>query len=461
MSDVTVTAQDPNSEVYQGAKILHEKAVEPITKGFDHTVAQLAAGHSEITPQQANKEALEIYEKVRLDMGVATTTNIAIEAATLGQLENPMRATEIADRISGATAFAAKVAQMKYDAQWLTAYEYHLNATNPNKRPGPTDLIRFAFREVWDPVRRAELLAEGFPGEFPTQMLFQGYNQTWTENYWAAHWELPSVGQLNEMLHRRVITPDIWDRFVKYNDFDPVVRPWLKAISYAPYTRVDVRRMWELAVLSDDEVLSAYMDLGYDEPKARRFTLWTKIYTLSVELRARYSKGWITADDVLTELTAAGMPKDRAQVWIQRIVKAEKQNRTIAEKDLTKTEIIKGVKQGFLTEDDAIGLLEGLGYDAAESEYIIAINVEVASGSPTTYTEFTNLVNLQRKSQGLGTKTIPPKVQEIDAELSDLIYRRKHPVPETDTPEFVAELDRRIADLQKQSLELRSLKKAP
>ncbi len=460
MKDVVITAQDPNDPVHQGAKTLYEKATEPITKGFDHTVAELSKNHSEITPQQANKEVLEIYDKVRIDTGVATMTHIAIEAASLGQLEGPMTAFQMADRISGATSFANQVAMMKYKALWLTSYEHHLNATNPNMRPGPSDLIRFAFREVWDPTRRAELLQEGYPVRFAEEMLFQGYNQEWANDYWAAHWELPSIGQLNEMLHRRVITPEIWDRFVKYNDFDPVIRPWLKAISYSPYTRVDVRRLKDLELVSDQEVYENFQDLGYDDVHARRMTIWTLAYNISVSMRARYSKGWVTADDAQAALVKAGVPADRARTWVQQMVADEKETRTTPERDLTKAEIVKGVKKEFLSVDEGIELLEGMGYDAAEAEYVLAINVEALTGSPETYTEFKTLVDLRRKSQGLRVKEAPPGLIELEDRLVRLRERRKNLMSANSTSELIAKIDQRIEDVQQQHRELRG-KKAP
>ena len=374
MGGVVDMAQDPSDPMHQGAKTLYDKSTEPITKGFDHTVAALAAGHSEISPQQANKEVLEIYDKVRIDTGAATMTGIAIEAASIGQIESPMTAFQIADKISGATNFAGTVAAMKYKAQWLTAYEHHLNAMNPNMKPGPTDLIRFAFREVWDPKRRPELLQEGYPGEFATEMLFQGFNQEWADSYWAAHWTLPSVGELNDMLHRGAIDEATWDRFVKYNDFDPTVRPWLKAISYNPYTRVDSQRMWSLDLLTEQELKDNYKALGYDEVHAQRMTLWTKINVLATELRARYSKGWVTAAQVRSELIAEGMPGASVDRWVQRIVKADTAARTDTEKDLTKAEIIKGYVKGLIDYPTALQMLIDLGYESDEAEYILIVN---------------------------------------------------------------------------------------
>jgi len=240
--------------------------------------------------------------------------------------------------------------------------------------PGANDLVRFQLREVWDVTRREELLAEGASGTYSSLMAKQGFNKDISDDFWAAHWVLPSIGELNEMLHRGVINPATWDRFVKYNDYDPLVRPWLKAISFNPYTRVDSQRMWSLDLLTESELLQNYKDLGYDDEHAQRMTLWTKINVLATELRARYTKGWITSEQVKSELISEGMPAEKAVIWVQRIVKADKTARTETERNLTKSEIIKGYSKGLIDYPTSLSMLIDMGYDSDESEYILIVN---------------------------------------------------------------------------------------
>jgi hypothetical protein len=382
MTDLVATANNPSDPLQQGAKTLHEKAVAPIEQGFNHTVAELEKGHSEISPNQAAAEVLTLYDAIRRDSGAALIANIAIECASLGQVEGPMTSYNFADRISGATAFAGQVAAMKYRAQWLTSYERYLNWTNPNKIAGPSDIVLFALREVYDEDRRAEELEETPAMGYYADMLENGFNQTQADNYWAAHWKLPSVGELNEMLHRGVIDLATWDRFVKYNDYDPAVRPWLKAISYNPYTRVDSQRMWSLDLLTEEELKANYLALGYDDVHAQRMTLWTKINVLATELRARYAKGWITPEQVRSELIAEGMPTASVDRWVQRIVKAETAARTDAERTLTKAEIIKGYTKEVIDYPTALQMLIDMGYTSDEAEYILIVNTAVIKEIP-------------------------------------------------------------------------------
>jgi len=286
-----------------------------------------------------------------------------------------------------------------------------------------------------------------------------GFNFYHASNYWAEHWKLPALGQLNEMLHRKVINPQQYEDYLRYNDYIKESWPWLTAISYRPYTRVDTRRMWDLGLLSDAEVHTNYMDLGYDEEHATRMTIWTKAYVLSVELRARYSKGWITANQVLEEIIAAGVPKKRAETWVQKIVKPEKEGRTTVERDITKAEIVKGVKEGILLEEDAIEMLLGMGYDASEAEYILLVNLAKITGSPKTWSEFQQLVNLRRKSQGLHVISISKEIMEIEKQILRLLEKRDKLVEQDKNSELVKRLDKKIEALKVKHQELRKAAK--
>lgn len=267
--------------------------------------------------------------------------------------------------------------------------------------PGPTDLVRMELREVFHPDFREELLLPATSSTFKEAMRKHGYKDYWSDSYWGAHWVLPSLGNLDEMLHRGIITLEEWQIMVRRNDYLPAWIDNREKIIYKPYTRVDIRRMKDLELVTDEEVFNNYKFLGYDDEHAKRMTTWTKAYIISVEMRARYSKGWVTAEEITKELIAAGVPETRAKIWIQRIVKADKEDRTAKERDLTKGEIVKGVKEAVLSVEEAIELLIDMGYDRDEAEYIITINVEVMTGSPKTLEEFQKIVDLRRKALGL------------------------------------------------------------
>jgi len=110
--------------------------------------------------------------------------------------------------------------------------------------PSPTDLVRMAVREAFYPdyIAKYNLLAE-YPPEFEMWAKKQGMSPEWSKKFWVSHWVLPSIMQGYEMLHRGVISKTDLDSLFKAVDIAPYWREKLLAISYSPYTRLDIRRM--------------------------------------------------------------------------------------------------------------------------------------------------------------------------------------------------------------------------
>jgi len=83
--------------------------------------------------------------------------------------------------------------------------------------------------------------------------------------------------------------------------------------------------MYRLGVLSREEVKKAYKDLGYNDENAERLT----------EFTVRYE--------------------------------------TTQDRDLSKSEILRGYREKIFSDDEARTLLEQLGYSTAEANYLIAL----------------------------------------------------------------------------------------
>lgn len=191
--------------------------------------------------------------------------------------------------------------------------------------PGIGDIIRMAVREAFTPevVRQFQLHAE-LPGEMVEWASKQGLSEEWARAFWAAHWDLPSLTMGFEMLHRGEITEDEMRLLIRTHDVSPFWRDKLLAISYSPYTRVDVRRMYDVGVLGQEEVYRNYRDLGYDHEKA-------------------------------TNLTAFTVALSNA-----------------AERDLSKTDVLNGLKIGYFRAEEAHDLIMTLGYSTEEADYYIS-----------------------------------------------------------------------------------------
>lgn len=192
--------------------------------------------------------------------------------------------------------------------------------------PGPTDLFHLVAKEAFEPDMIAKMgLAAEFPVEQVDWLEKQGVSQEWALRYWYAHWEQPSIGQGFEMLHRGQIGLEELDMLFRTVEIPPYWRDKLTAIAYMPLTRVDVRRMHDMGVLTDEELKKSYMDLGYNEENAIRMT----------EFTVRYNRG--------------------------------------KEKELTRGQLLQGYRDKLIPRKDAMELLMQTDYNAAQVEYFLTL----------------------------------------------------------------------------------------
>lgn len=199
--------------------------------------------------------------------------------------------------------------------------------------PGVPDLVRMAVREAFTP-EIAERFGQyqDFPGAVAEYAAMQGLDEEWAKRYWAAHWDLPSTTQGFEMLHRGVISEADMSLLLRAQDVMPFWRDKLTAIAYNPLTRVDVRRMYHLGVLTEEEVLQAYRNLGYNAENAANLLEFTKVYygpededpeeqdreLTKAEILDGYRKRILTADQARTALLEMGYPAAKAEFYLSR-----------------------------------------------------------------------------------------------------------------------------------------------
>jgi hypothetical protein len=194
--------------------------------------------------------------------------------------------------------------------------------------PGIQDLVLMAVREAFrDDVAKEFGYDDEYPQEIEKFVTAQGYDADWLLRYWRAHWTIPSIQQGFEMLHRRVIDTSELDTMLRVQDIPTFWREKLLQISYHPYSRIDVRRLYRTGVLDEQQVYDNYLDLGYDKEHAFN----------------------------LTKFTVLDARQD--------------------ERDASKAEIIKAFHSDIITDREAEKFLNDMGYDKEAVELIMAVEV--------------------------------------------------------------------------------------
>lgn len=316
--------------------------------------------------------------------------------------------------------------------------------------PSPSDLIRMAVREAFNPEAiRTFQLDQDFPEEFAEWAEKQGLSREWAIRYWVAHWQLPSVTQALEMFHRtttestdpqadiitspwgatrrNVIGRNTLRMLLKAQDISPFWRDKIEAISYAPLTRVDVRRAYDLGIIDENQVYFTYRDLGYNHENATILTQFTILDTISEErnrlrnelielyeegvlrkeelkqglealqfnpktieilleyaeyrkerkrverykkiIKAQYMRGDISDEEMHDQLVRLGLEVEEV-IRLQEEWQAEK---IAKERTLSKGDIEAMYKKGILAEEEAIDRLIRYGYSEEDANYLIAL----------------------------------------------------------------------------------------
>jgi len=201
-----------------------------------------------------------------------------------------------------------------------------LNVLKP--LPGPGDLISMAVREAWDDgVASRYGYDQDYPAEFGEAMAKQGFDPEWSRRWWRAHWEVPGPTIAREMLHRTDMTEADYATLLKVADYPATWRRWMTEVAYAPYTRVDIRRMYQVGVLTTyAELVKAYNDIGYADDKAAKLADFTVLEygesereATRAEVMAAYQIGRLSPGETRSFLEDMGYPGWVIEMYVARV----------------------------------------------------------------------------------------------------------------------------------------------
>jgi len=302
--------------------------------------------------------------------------------------------------------------------------------------PTADEQTHWLAREVYEPEMVSRYgLDDELPNYEETDFSKVGVSPEQMSNKWAAHWEHASYMQVREMLRRGVLSLDRampsppttqagWDArdaegykamfdWYRLVEIPPFWRDRLTEMVFEVPTRVDVRRFWDMRTIDEERLRSIYHAQGYHGKDLDDYVLWTKVYVAFPDLIARFKNGWITEDDVKSELAALGMSPERLEEMWQTKFKTAQPERVAAEKSATATEIMKAVKKEYITRSEGIERLGRLGYSPEEAEFKLDVYIGVSEGSPESYMEFVEMTEKYRKAIGIEAQV--PSVDLVEA----------------------------------------------
>jgi len=199
---------------------------------------------------------------------------------------------------------------------------------------------------------------------------------------------------------------------------EPEVTPQPKA-----FTSAVAANLYNLMIFDEEDLYNNFLDEGYDTAQAGLLLMYTQLIQKLPDLQAMYQKGIVTGEYVVTELKKMEVPEYNARLLVQKITDQYQIDRLTTEKDLTKAEIIKGVKNQVLTTVQGVSLLVDIGYDENEAYYILAINKLVAASDPEGYWDMKRVTENLKKARGEKYMDIPDAVISLEKQIKQTKLR--------------------------------------
>jgi hypothetical protein len=209
--------------------------------------------------------------------------------------------------------------------------------------PGPTDLVHFMVRDVFDNQVIADLnLDDEFDTKFTGQALdwakANGISNDIMRKYWESHWQPPGLGTVFDAFHRiredkilpgsqevaKAVDLEEVRKLLKINDMVPNWVNRVAYLSFLPLQKRDIRSLFERGELTEDEAVSSFQDIGYQKEDAELLKNWIVKVTAekrgvldgtpSVQNTIRlYNNDGIGRDTAKGYLTSLGLSDDQAE----------------------------------------------------------------------------------------------------------------------------------------------------
>jgi len=167
-------------------------------------------------------------------------------------------------------------------------------------------------------------------------------------------------------------TKETVEFYLKQADYDKRWRQRLLAISYNPLTRVDLRRIYELGLIDDNELLARLMEVGYTKKDAELMVEFYKTFRqeeartfAKTEIKYLLYYGIINETEAKIMLEKLGYSEEDAKTMIE-LWKVK-----LAEKDMRETQkfVRDAYALGLITRTEAETMLK----EAGLSEEVIAV----------------------------------------------------------------------------------------
>jgi hypothetical protein len=193
--------------------------------------------------------------------------------------------------------------------------------------PSISDEVLFAVREAYDEdfIRQAGLGGD-MPNDFINSVVKLGMKEEDAKKYWYSHWVPPSAGQGYQMFQRGYIDEEELRTLLKVNDIMPNYRDNMIDIAYRVIGRVDIRRLYQDAVIEYEEMSNRYMAAGFNPDDAELLSDWSELHygedrrqRTRTDILKLYKLGTYSRQQAINSISDIGYSIDISEEYVDRV----------------------------------------------------------------------------------------------------------------------------------------------
>jgi len=225
-------------------------------------------------------------------------------------------------------------------------------------------------------------------------------------------------------------------------------------VGVKPFTSATAVGLYDYEMFDEEDLLMAFEEMGYDDFHSIINVIYARLRLEYPIISSLYEKGIYSYNNMLDEFKKLDLTDEQADNLADKTRRELQIERLTKEKDLTKAEIVKGVKNDVINVMDGVELLVDIGYDEWEAQYILAINKVVAAGDPEGYWDMKRVTEAYKKARGLKAIEVPDEAIELEKMINTVRAELKKASEDKVDDKILAEKTRELNDLE---LKMRTL----
>jgi len=355
--------------------------------------------HSQIDPGGAQDAANTlIVELVGAQLAVKTTALLIDLLHPIKNIEALEVVGPMVDSIlSGASI--NEIMNMHVRASIIPALQKHVNSLYTPALPGHQDLINMLVKE--------KITREQFNENFA----YMGYNTSWAEKIWDAHFNAPGLSDILTSWRRGEISESRVDELMILVDLDPAYKQVFDTRKYVDPSLSLARFMFETGSIDASRVADIVHRSGFNDSDSANITDWIVKnqerrfrYRYLTTLATGYARGVVDKAELSSSVLSAGYTQGTAD-WIQKSADIRKEiagrsGRSAGPKLLSLGDLKKAYANNLYTEDQLRTELQVRQYQTGDIETLIDVmnldKSEVETGKKVVALSISEMINAFR-----------------------------------------------------------------